>query len=709
MKGQQLFHSFLPGVTVAVLTTQPAWAETVQINSLQINATPNVLTATSGSKLINNKPEKLILISDRSESTQGIAGGANLVRTKPILIRGFQTQVTGKTNFPVKKTLKRENTKVSKLTSKLLFLQHLLANDLAQSNTKLGLSLLEQEKPQNLVLSQAKSVSLVRHRQRLLSQRLKTHKLSSSVRLKAALKKTNKSTGIQKVVEFNSCTESGSDKNNFPVALVKDVHRCANPVKSSHLKQKLAQEESVEINTVEQPAVIKTTPVPNYLNPNPNPLQFPTKPEEVRVKGTQPITLEQALELARRNNRDLEVALLQLQRFTGGLREAKALLYPNIGVQTQVNGQQSSRSQLSDEVQSRAEEGLSPQLRSPSRDPVNTNFTAQVQMTYNIYTSGRRSSIIKIAEERVKSSQLDVERISEEIRLSVATEYYNLQQREEEVRIAESAVKNAEASLKDAQALEEAGVGTRFDVLRSQVNLANAQQDLTSAISNQKIARSTLVNRLSLPLTVAISAADQVKLAGLWNSSLEESIVKAFANRPELQQNLIQRNISKQERRQALSALRPQISLVANYDLLDQFEDRIGVTDGYSIGLRATMILFDGGAAKAQAFQAKTNMAFAETQFAQQRNQIRFEVEQAYSNLKSSLDNVQTANAALDQAKEALRLARLRFQAGVGTQTDVIAAESDLTRSEGNRVRAILDYNRSLANLQRFVTSRASR
>ena len=120
MKGQQLFHSFLPGVTVAVLTTQPAWAETVQINSLQINATPNVLTATSGSKLINNKPEKLILISDRSESTQGIAGGANLVRTKPILIRGFQTQVTGKTNFPVKKTLKRENTKVSKLTSKLL-------------------------------------------------------------------------------------------------------------------------------------------------------------------------------------------------------------------------------------------------------------------------------------------------------------------------------------------------------------------------------------------------------------------------------------------------------------------------------------------------------------------------------------------------------------------------------------------------------------
>jgi OMF family outer membrane factor len=188
--------------------------------------------------------------------------------------------------------------------------------------------------------------------------------------------------------------------------------------------------------------------------------------------------------------------------------------------------------------------------------------------------------------------------------------------------------------------------------------------------------------------------------------SLEESIIKAFTNRPELRQNLIQRNINKQKKKQALSVLRPKISLIANYDLLDQFDDGIGITDGYSVGLQATMTLFDGGKSKAQASQAETNMAIAETQFAQQRNQIRFEVEQAHSNLKSNLENLKTANTALDQAKEALRLARLRFQAGVGTQTDVIAAESDLTRSEGNRVRAILDYNRSLINLQRFVIYR---
>ncbi len=295
------------------------------------------------------------------------------------------------------------------------------------------------------------------------------------------------------------------------------------------------------------------------------------------------------------------------------------------------------------------------------------------------------------------------------IRLNVATEYYNLQQGDEQVRIAQAAVTNAQASLRDAEALERAGVGTRFDVLRSQVNLANSQQELTNAISQQQIARRRLATRLSLPQSVNISAADPVNLAGLWNQTLEQSIVLAFQNRPDLQQQLVQRNISEQQRRQALAALGPQVSLVASYQLFDRFSDEVSVSDGYSVGVRATLNLYDGGAARARAAQARANIAIAETQFAEQRNQIRFQVEQAFSTLQSNLENVQTANTALEQAREALRLARLRFQAGVGTQTDVINSENDLTRAEGNRIRAILDYNRALAELQRSVTSRALR
>ncbi|MEO0934722.1 MAG: TolC family protein, partial [Cyanobacteria bacterium J06641_2] len=278
---------------------------------------------------------------------------------------------------------------------------------------------------------------------------------------------------------------------------------------------------------------------------------------------------------------------------------------------------------------------------------------------------------------------------------------------DEEVRIANAAVVNARASLRDAQALEQAGVGTQFDVLRTRVNLANAQQQLTNSIASQQVARRRLVTRLNLPQSVDIAAADPVKLAGLWELSLENSIIRAYQNRSELQQQLAQRNINLLDRRLALSALKPQIAVVASYSLLDQFDDSVSLTDGYSVAVQANLNLFDGGRAKAQAAQAKANVKIAETQFSDTRNQIRFQVEQAYSGLESNLENVQTSNAALEQARESLQLARLRFQAGVGTQLEVIDAENALTTAEGNRIGAILDYNRAFVNLQRSVTSRA--
>ncbi len=98
-------------------------------------------------------------------------------------------------------------------------------------------------------------------------------------------------------------------------------------------------------------------------------------------------------------------------------------------------------------------------------------------------------------------------------------------------------------------------------------------------------------------------------------------------------------------------------------------------------------------------------MAIAEQNFANNRDQIRFAVEQAYANLLSNQVNITTAQTGLTQAVEALRLARLRFQAGVGTQTDVINQETALTQAQGNLVSAILGYNRALASLRRAVTN----
>ncbi|WP_414527482.1 TolC family protein [Nodularia chucula] len=423
---------------------------------------------------------------------------------------------------------------------------------------------------------------------------------------------------------------------------------------------------------------------PNSLNPSPNPLLFPTRPEEVRIERSQAITLTEALELAKRNNQDLQLAVLELERSRSALRQAQAVFSPNANVNTNLNNNG---------------EGFT-----GSGSQTSTSFTGQAQISYNLYTSGNRRATVRAAEERLRIDELNVENRNLEVQLSVTTQYYDLQEADELVRINRSAVENAQASLRDAQSRQEFGVGTQFDVLQSQVNFANAQQALTNSLSQQRIVRRNFAALLNLSQSVDVSAADAVEVAGLWEPTLEESIIQAFQNRPELEQFLAQRNISEQQRRQAISQLRPQVGVSGNYNITDRFNDGSSLTDGYSVGVQASLTLFDGGAARASAAQSKVNIAIAENQFASQRDQIRFNVEQFYVQLQSNLDNIQTSTVGLEQAREALRLSRLRFGAGVGTQTDVIFAENDLTRAEGNRITAILNYNRALANLQRSVT-----
>lgn len=459
-------------------------------------------------------------------------------------------------------------------------------------------------------------------------------------------------------------------------------------------------------------------PIPNYLTPNPNPLQFPTRPEEVNIELTQPLTLEQAIELAERNNRPLQVARLQAEQAQAQLREARAALYPTVDLNATVQGGRSAQNELQFEPTQRTRERQIDAAREAARqrgetfveppelsEPGSLSLSGTIEANYNLVDGGRRNAQIRAAQEALRGAQLAVEALSEQTRLDVSNAYYDLQLADEQVRIAESAVRNAQQSLRDAIALEQAGLGTRFDTLRAQVQLANQNQLLVTNRAQQQVNRRQLAQILSLPQSINIVAADPVEIAGLWNLTLEESIVRAFQNRAELEQQLAQRNVAEQQRRVALAARRPQVTLFANYNLLEVFNDNFGLADGYQVGARLNWNLFDGGAARARAAQQEANIEIAETQFADRRNLIRFQVEQAFYNLNANFQNIQTARLAVTQAAEALRLARLRFQAGVGTQTEVIDAENDLTEAQGNLVRAVIDYNRSLATLTRSVSN----
>lgn len=536
--------------------------------------------------------------------------------------------------------------------------------------------------------------------------------------------------------------------------------------------------------TPSEPPISDIPPELQRLNPDPNPLSLPNQPSQVQIEVTEPISLQQALDLAQRNNRELQVAQLQLRRTQAGLREARSALLPTVGAQASLIRQRGGSSGgFVNQQQTGIPDSGSGQPTTPGTDtpgtgvapgtptsggttpgttpgtgipisgtpgtgtqdpnnpslqplqvagdgtpatgttpdsttgvgtgvtgdsetPVFNTVSGTLEANYNVFTSGRRGATIRAAEEQVRSAELEVERQAQQLRLDVTNDYYDIQQADQQIRIAQAAVANSQASLKDAQALERAGLGTRFDSLRAQVQLANDTQSLTQALSQRQVARRALVRRLSLARDANVSAADPVAVAGRWNPTLEETIVQAFQSRAELTQQLAQRNISQARRRIALSELGPQVGVFANFTpsvVLNNISDTAGYS--YALGGRVSLNIFDGGAARARAAQEEANAAIAETNFADTRQQVRFEVEQAYANLQSNFENIQTASVAQEQAQESLRLARLRFQAGVGTQTDVIDAQAALTRAQSNQLQAVLDYNRALASLERAVSN----
>ena len=457
---------------------------------------------------------------------------------------------------------------------------------------------------------------------------------------------------------------------------------------------------------------LQTNPPPQ-IEPNSNPLYFPVTPDQVQIKETIPITLEEAIDLARRNNPDIQIVQLEVDRSKAALREAQAALWPSLTFESVIQRTENAGGDLQAQAQKRVNKvtGRDELIDTDIQNFPTTTFSNTFRFDYDLGLGKARSSRIGVAREQIRLRELELERFSEELRLNVSDDYYNLQQADGRVKIGEAAVRNSRKSLEDAEALERAGVGTRFDVLQAQVTLSNEQQSLTNALRDQRTTQRRLAERLSANELINLTAADPIEPVGSWPLSLDETIVAAFRNRAELEQQLVQRDLSDEQRKLALSSVRPSLNFFATYNVLalttenQSWRAARGWADGSTIGLRFRWNFFDGGAARASARQSILNGEIAETRFEQVRNQIRREVEEAFFGLEASFENIDTAELGVEQAKEALRLARLRFQAGVGTQLEVIQQETDLTRAEDNLLRAIIDYNRSLSELQRAVSN----
>ena len=268
-------------------------------------------------------------------------------------------------------------------------------------------------------------------------------------------------------------------------------------------------------------------------------------------------------------------------------------------------------------------------------------------------------------------------------------------------------------SLRDARARFNAGVNTKLEVLEAQTQLARDRNLLTSELSEQDLARRRLAFLLDLPQDVTPTAATPARPLGLWQPSLQESIVAAYSYREELDRLILDISINNSQANASLAAVQPVLSFV-NSTTASRTEGQNGQTSlsdiemgdfSYSFqnstALTASWRLFDGGRARAEYRRSKQAADESRFNFASTRDQIRLEVEDSFIGLRAAIQSIDTTASEVLSSRESLRLSQLRVQAGVSTQREVVNNQRDLTQAELKYARAIREYNTNLAQLQR--------
>jgi OMF family outer membrane factor len=442
---------------------------------------------------------------------------------------------------------------------------------------------------------------------------------------------------------------------------------------------------------------------------SPASLALPDRPRQVRINQLRPLSLDQVEILAEVNNPDLKAIASQVEQAQSNLRAKIALWYPQLGFNTSSFPIYTSGQQFSNGA-------------TGTGQPIGTTLDSIWRMQAALQASWSlidptRTPQIAIARDQFEKAKNQYLIGLRDLRLQASLAYFDLQTADNQVQIGQEGVRASLVSLRDARARFQAGVATKLEVLEAETQLARDQQLLTTALLSgtpnqpgQATARRALAALLDLPQDVTPTAADPARVIGTWLPSLQESIVASFAFREELDQILLDISIANSSANVELGRVQPLLKIVNNfgfgrsygYEFSPSVVPSItGWNVDNAVGLNLNWTIYDGGSAQANYRGQKQKAQENRFLFAQRRNTIRADVERSFYELDKNNRNILTTSREVISTRESLRLARLRFQAGVTTQREVVDTQRDLTQAEVRYSTAISDYNRALVELRR--------
>lgn len=409
------------------------------------------------------------------------------------------------------------------------------------------------------------------------------------------------------------------------------------------------------------------------------------------------LTLDQAIEMALTSNPAIKISESELDKAKWDVSVARAGRGPAVTLNHSFN-----RSQTAESSTYVYDYNLvSPPKIIPVPEYLSTRYTNSVNLSLPLYTGGKLEGTIDKAKLAEKSADLGVTNTEQQIKLNATTGYYSVLQTRNLVGLREESLERLTAHLKNVEAQYNAGTVAKSDVLRSEVEKADAEQNLIIAQNSYELAVSNLNNIISLPLDTPLVVKDELKYQK-FDKTLEECIAFALEHRPDLVQAQLNVESAKAQIKVAGSGNKISLAATASKNWTgSEFpgDDK----DTWAVGVSASYNLFDSGLTKGQVRGAQAGHTKAQEQLRQAKDSAQLEVRQAYLNMLEAEKRIETSNVAVTKAEEDYKIAQVRYSAGVGTNLDVIDSQVALTTAKTNYVQALYDYNTSRAKLDKAM------
>ncbi len=323
---------------------------------------------------------------------------------------------------------------------------------------------------------------------------------------------------------------------------------------------------------------------------------------------------------------------------------------------------------------------------------------ATVSATKPIYTGGRAGLAADVAEEGVEAARLGTEIARLSVSLGAREVGYGMLRGMQLAGIAAAQVTAIAEHVRQAQALEDAGIVPHFDVVQANTELARAREGLITAQTAVAQLQAQLRRVLALPQDVELALVDPPP-PDMPEGELRDLIEQAWANRPEVSVGETAARMARLNLRLAERDLSPSVALTGS--LSGQNAAGLGGANySWQVGVVVEKPIFDGGARRGKVEAARAKLRAAELELQRAQEEIALEVVRHFLSIDEAREKIATAGQGVAEARERRRMAQLRYREGLAAGTEVIDADTGLAAAEAGFVNAEYDLQLAVTRLR---------